>query len=217
MCRAIINRKKEILLGALICYMVNVLFLDEDDVEHHLPLEQHAEIVKTHTSAEPHPELNVTVEAQHPKIVIYNRVPKCGSQTMSMLINQLARKNGFLSQAVFVANEKPERSKSEQTAFMKELSDTAYSKQKHVLYTRHQYYISPDSFDFNAKERPMYINLIRDPIDRFKSFYYFSRYGNKRAQVIIDIGDLNTSVTIQLLGCGKNETTGPLRADERVH
>ena len=122
-------------------------------------------------------------KAQHPKIVIYNRVPKCGSQTMSMLINQLSRKNGFFSQAVFVGNEKPERSPSEQTAFMKELSDTAYSKQKNILYTRHQYYITPDAFDFDPKERPVYINLIRDPIDRFKSFYYFSRYGNKRAQV----------------------------------
>ena len=46
---------------------------------------------------------------------------------MSMLINQLSRKNGFFSQAVFVANEKPERSASEQTAFMKELSVGIYS------------------------------------------------------------------------------------------
>ena len=44
-----------------------------------------------------------------------------------MLINQLSRKNGFFSQAVFVANEKPERSASEQTAFMKELSVGIYS------------------------------------------------------------------------------------------
>lgn len=198
MCRAIINRKKEILLGALICYMVNVLFLDEDDADHMpVELEHHAETIKIHEpTVQPHPELNVTVEAQHPKIVVYNRVPKCGSQTMSMLINQLSRKNGFLSQAVFVANEKPERSKSEQTAFMKELSDTAYSKQKNVLYTRHQYYISPDAYDFDAKERPMYINLIRDPIDRFKSFYYFSRYGNKRAQVVIDVVVTFVSVII---------------------
>ena len=83
-------------------------------------------------------------------------MPKCGSQTMSMLINQLARRNGFYSQAVFVANEKPERTPTEQTAFMKELSDTAYSKQKNVLYTRHQYYITPDAFDFDAKERGCY-------------------------------------------------------------
>ena len=185
MFRAIINRKKEILLGFLICYMINVVFVDDDvdyAPEHHEALEQEQEVTEEPT-VQPHPELNVTVEAQHPKIVIYNRVPKCGSQTMSMLINQLARKNGFLSQAVFVANEKPERSGQEQAAFMKELSDTAYSKQKNVLYTRHQYFIHPDVFDWDHEPKPMYINLIRDPIDRFKSFYYFSRFGNKRAQV----------------------------------
>ena len=78
---------------------------------------------------------------------------------MSMLINQLSRRNGFYSQAVFVANEKPERTPTEQTAFMKELSDTAYSKQKNVLYTRHQYYITPDAFDFDAKERGYFHSL----------------------------------------------------------
>ena len=58
----------------------------------------------------PRLDLNVTTNGIKPKIVVYNRVPKCGSQTLSMLINQLARKNGFLSKAVFQAGEKPERS-----------------------------------------------------------------------------------------------------------
>ena len=54
-----------------------------------------------------------------------------------------------------------------------------YAAERRVLYTRHQYYI-----DFGQFEWPdaTYINLIRDPIDRFTSFYYFSRFGNKRAQ-----------------------------------
>ena len=42
---------------------------------------------------------------------------------MSMLINQLSRKNNFFSKAVFEAGEKPERSPIEQKNFMKELSD----------------------------------------------------------------------------------------------
>ena len=76
-----------------------------------------------------------------------------------------------------------ERSEADQRAFMKELSDLAYAKQKRVLYTRHQYFIDFEELNWNDGDPPVYINLIRDPIDRFKSFYYFSRYGNKRAQV----------------------------------
>lgn len=44
---------------------------------------------------------------------------------------------------------------------------------------RHQYFIDFDQFEWAD---PVYINLIRDPVDRFASFYYFSRFGNKRAQ-----------------------------------
>ena len=126
---------------------------------------------------QPRPDLNVTVDPQNPQILIYNRVPKCGSQTLSMLINQLGRKNGFLSKAVFQNGEKPERTLSEQKDFMRELQ--GYAKDNRVLFTRHQYFIDFSPFDW---AEPVYMNLIRDPVDRFVSFYYFSRFGNKRAQ-----------------------------------
>ena len=61
-------------------------------------------------------------------------------------------------------------------------SNLAYAKQKKILYTRHQYFVDFSSIGWDEGDLPVYINLIRDPIDRFKSFYYFSRYGNKRAQ-----------------------------------
>ena len=54
-----------------------------------------------------------------------------------------------------------------------------YATNQNVLFTRHQYFIN---FDQLGWTEPVYMNLIRDPIDRFMSFYYFSRFGNKRAQ-----------------------------------
>ena len=46
------------------------------------------------------------------------------------------------------------------------------------VFTRHQYFID---FAKHGAVEPVNINLIRDPVDRFASFYYFSRYGNARS------------------------------------
>ena len=44
---------------------------------------------------------NITIKVHDKsRLVVYNRVPKCGSQTMSMLINHCSRKNTFKSKQV---------------------------------------------------------------------------------------------------------------------
>ena len=65
---------------------------------------------------------NITIKVHDKsRLVVYNRVPKCGSQTMSMLINHCSRKNTFKSKQVFQNGEVPNRSYGEQIAFIKEL------------------------------------------------------------------------------------------------
>jgi hypothetical protein len=178
--RSLLHRRKEIFLIVLLFFLLHVM-LDDSDFGEESTNDEKSHQAKEHKSAksksEARNDLNVTSEAIHPKVVVYNRVPKCGSQTMSMLVNQLSRKNGFLSKAVFEAGETPDRTTTQQKAFMGELK--GYSKDQKVLYTRHQYFIDFDQFEWAD---PVYINLIRDPVDRFASFYYFSRFGNKRAQ-----------------------------------
>ena len=65
---------------------------------------------------------NITIKVQDKaRLVVYNRVPKCGSQTMSMLINHCSRKNTFKSKQVFLNGEVAGRSYGEQVGFIKDL------------------------------------------------------------------------------------------------
>ena len=44
-----------------------------------------------------------------------------------------------------------------------------------VFQTNNKYFID---FKDHGHERPLYINVIRDPVEKFRSFYYFIRNGN---------------------------------------
>ena len=114
-CRTIIHRRKELLLIFMMFVLVHILFDDDDEIPPppDTPISNSLNAPSgERIKFDPRLDLNVTTTEQRPKILVYNRVPKCGSQTLSMLINQLSRKNGFLSKAVFQAGEKPERSTS---------------------------------------------------------------------------------------------------------
>ena len=50
------------------------------------------------------------------------------------------------------------------------------SQPEPAVYIRHQYFIDFNEF---GEKSPLYINVIRDPIARFTSFYHFIRFGNK--------------------------------------
>lgn len=140
------------------------------------------EAIKSKVIADFHEDIGNLTISTFPKarLVIYNRVPKCGSQTMSMLINHSSRRNKFKSWQLWQNGEVPERSPREQKMWVNEVYeelDSLMPKTKPLLFTRHQYYIN--FADHNVLE-PLYMNLIRDPVDRFASFYYFQRYGNAR-------------------------------------
>jgi len=104
--------------------------------------------------------------------VVYNRVPKCASMSMTTLCYKLGGANTFKVESPYEVGEKPLKSRLEQEEFI----DYLKAQEPYYMYIRHQYYI--DFSEMNEEMPSVYINMIRDPIARFESFYYFSRFGN---------------------------------------
>ncbi|CAF3678560.1 unnamed protein product [Rotaria sp. Silwood1] len=103
----------------------------------------------------------------YPMHIVYNRVPKSASTTLRNIFRQQATKRKFtiFNKEIYV----PFR-----LAFnvQQEVVHEINSAQIPVLYERHMYFISFDTFQ---KLQPVYINVVRDPLQLVISSYYFSR------------------------------------------
>uniref|UniRef100_A0A671NFS1 Uronyl 2-sulfotransferase n=1 Tax=Sinocyclocheilus anshuiensis TaxID=1608454 RepID=A0A671NFS1_9TELE len=109
-----------------------------------------------------------------PSQVIYNRVGKCGSRTVVLLLRILAEKHQFNLVSSDIHN-KTRLTKHEQVDLMRNISTIPQP----FLYTRHVHFLNFTRFRL---EQPVYINIIRDPINRFLSNYFFRRFGDWRGE-----------------------------------
>ncbi|XP_077994566.1 uronyl 2-sulfotransferase-like [Glandiceps talaboti] len=106
--------------------------------------------------------------------LIFNRVGKCGSRSLVHTIDIIARKNNFphIKSNVFTQKRLNDQDQAEFVAEVDVL-------QPPYIYNRHVDYVDFSRF---GSEQPMGINLIRDPLDRTVSFYYYSRFGDGLTQ-----------------------------------
>ncbi|TNM94691.1 hypothetical protein fugu_017450 [Takifugu bimaculatus] len=109
-----------------------------------------------------------------PSQVVYNRVGKCGSRTVVILLRLLAEKHQFNLVSSDIHN-KTRLTKHEQVDLMRNISGIPQP----FLYTRHVHFLNFTRFRI---EQPVYINIIRDPISRFLSNYFFRRFGDWRGE-----------------------------------
>lgn len=109
-------------------------------------------------------------------IMVYNRAPKCGSIYMTRLIWALSSgmQNEFDVQSPYEPGEHPVLNPDERQKIVDEVHE--YKTGKPLAYIRHQTFID---FDECGSKRPLYINMVRDPVKRFESLYYFIRNGNE--------------------------------------
>ena len=95
--------------------------------------------------------------------IVYNRVGKCGSRTMQNVIRKLARVNNFNFFISPITSD-----------FHPKLTDLAKevklisSIAPPMLYSRHIHYVAFEKFGA-AQTKPIFINLIRDPVSRYLS------------------------------------------------
>ena len=101
-------------------------------------------------------------------VLVYNRVPKCSSTSMYMLIKALSLHNNFtfsLARSDDIRNEL--RSAEKERELVKDLG----SLKKGAVYVRHMY--NPDWARLGLVVN--LVNMVRDPISRMASWFYFIR------------------------------------------
>ncbi|EDW76763.1 uncharacterized protein Dwil_GK19566 [Drosophila willistoni] len=114
-------------------------------------------------------QLNNTPRAQL-ETIFFNRVTKTGSEKMMELLKILAKRNDFVAR------------RDAEALYEVVIMDPVYAK--NFLYTDVLNSSRPNSYtkhvaflDFDALDEPwpIYINLVRDPIERLVSWFYYAR------------------------------------------
>ncbi|XP_070504684.1 heparin sulfate O-sulfotransferase [Chironomus tepperi] len=107
-------------------------------------------------------------------VVIYNRVPKTASTSFVNLTYSLCKKNQFHVLHINVTGNNHVLSLPNQMRFARNI--TGWSAMKPAFYHGHMAFL--DFSKFGMPQKPLYINIIRKPLDRLVSYYYFLRYGD---------------------------------------
>jgi len=114
---------------------------------------------------------NRTEEAGNKDIVIFNRVPKTGSEMFEKFGIYLASIFGYhayIDPQIMTLFPSKQDDKNFVTHFNKEVAKDA------GIYFRHMTY-----FDFGSQPRPIYVSVVRHPVDRMVSWFYYQRWKDR--------------------------------------
>ncbi|UJR11379.1 hypothetical protein I4U23_015559 [Adineta vaga] len=108
-------------------------------------------------------------------IILYNRVPKCGSTLLMNIFDSLSKQtNAFKFLSVFPYTKFHRLSVEDQYNLTTDLLQQAYDVHpQSIVYERHFHFIP---FISTSSHRFYYINQYRDPLERILSGYDYRRY-----------------------------------------
>lgn len=113
--------------------------------------------------------LNNTVKAETEKL-IFNRLQKVGSQSLMALITQLSRVNNFTA---YVNKENATTQLVYPIGMEEAMAEEITDVEGAMSYVEHINWIDFAKFDL---PKPIYINLVRHPIEKVISAYYYIRH-----------------------------------------
>ena len=108
-------------------------------------------------------------------LVIYNRVPKTGSSTMQDLLWLQVNETDLFAYERAYEYWHRANSKAEEEEMVKEWKEI----QNTTIWEKHLYFIDTSRYDLEFKAN--WINIVRDPIDRYISEFYFLRRASRWA------------------------------------
>ncbi|RXM29212.1 Heparan sulfate 2-O-sulfotransferase 1 [Acipenser ruthenus] len=117
---------------------------------------------------------DVVLDESDDVVIIYNRVPKTASTSFTNIAYDLCGKNKYHVLHINTTRNNPVMSLQDQVRFVKNV--TSWKEMKPGFYHGHVAFL--DFAKFGVKKKPIYINVIRDPIERLVSYYYFLRFGD---------------------------------------
>jgi len=113
-------------------------------------------------------DLNNTRKATK-EILFFNRVPKVGSQTTMELLKSLSHKNQFTYH-----KDRTQKVETIKLTYNEEkwLANLVNYFEPPSVYVKHVCFVNFTQFDMDM---PIYVNLVRDPVERVISWYYYVR------------------------------------------